>query len=161
MTKRIIFLSALSIALLFLGCVPEATPTEPQPITPERVNPAAEIELGKERTVEVRLGLINLTDQELVEKDDFAGQWVLLNSKDEVRASGGLFTAGPLDPNEQSFPLTWRAELESGTYTLQWGAPSVGTTIVEFEVQRNDTGVGVRTLRQQTTGEYLVEQPES
>ena len=157
MKKRIILFSALSIALLLFGCAPDAAPAGPQPITVERVNPAAEIGLGEEHTVEVRLGLINLTDQELARKEDFTGQWVLLNSEGAVRASGGMYTAGPLAPNEQSYPLTWRAELDAGTYTLRWGAPSVGTTIVEFEVQRNGTGVGVGTQRQQTMNEYLVE----
>jgi len=161
MMKRIMLLSVLGIALLFLGCVPEVQVREPQPITAEHVDPAAEIGSGEEKTVEVRLGLINQTDQPLAEEEDFTGQWVLRNSAGEARASGGLFTVGPLDPNERSFPLTWRAELESGTYTLEWGAPSAGTTIVEFQVQRDDHGVMIGTLRQRTTDEYLVEQPAS
>ncbi|MFL7811539.1 MAG: hypothetical protein ACK2VD_06820 [Anaerolineae bacterium] len=161
MMKRIMLLSVLGIALLFFGCTPGTQVREPQPITVERVDPAAEIGPGKEETVEVRLGLINQTDQALAEKEDFSGQWVLRNSDGELRASGGMFTAGPLDPNERSFPLTWQAELDSGTYTLEWGAPSVGTTIVEFQVQRDDHGVLIGTLRQRTTDAYLVEQPAS
>jgi len=161
MMKRIMLLSVLGIALLFFGCMPGTQVREPQPITVERVDPAAEIGPGKEETVEVRLGLINQTDQALAAKEDFSGQWVLRNSDGELRASGGMFTAGPLDPNERSFPLTWRAELDSGTYTLEWGAPSVGTTIVEFQVQRDDHGVMIGTLRQRTTDAYLVEQPAS
>jgi hypothetical protein len=161
MRKRIIPFSILSIMLLFLGCVPATEIGKPKPITVERVNPAAEIGPGEEGTIEVRLGLINETNQELAEKKDLTGEWVLLNSEGEVRASGGLFTAGPLAPFERSFPLTWRAKLDAGTYTLQWGAPSVGTTIVEFEVQHGDVGVGVDTQRQQTIDQYLVDQPAS
>jgi hypothetical protein len=161
MVKRIIILSALGISLLFLGCTPSIDVGKPKPITVERVDPVAEVGLGEESTIEVRLGLINQTGQPLAEKHDFTGQWVLLSSDGEVRASGRLYTAGPLDPNERSFPLTWRGALETGTYTLQWGAPSAGTTIVEFEVQRGDRGVMIGTLQQQTTDAYLVEQPES
>jgi hypothetical protein len=161
MVKRIILLSALGIALLLLGCTAGVQVGEPKPITVERVRPAAEIALGEEGKVDVKLGLVNETDQPLVQKDDFVGQWVLLNSAGEVHASGWLYTAGPLDPNQRSFPLTWSAELDSGDYTLQWGAPSVGTTIVEFEVQRDDLGVGVGVSRQLTTDQFLIDQAES
>jgi hypothetical protein len=160
MVKRIIILSVLSIALLFLGCAPSKV-GKPKPITVERVDPVAEVGTGEESTVEVRLGLINQTSQPLAGKDDFTGQWVLLSSDGEVCASGRLYTAGPLDPHERSFPVTWTSALDSGTHTLQWGAPSAGTTIVEFEVQRGDRGVMIGTLQQQTTDAYLVEQPES
>jgi hypothetical protein len=154
-------LSVLGIALFFLGCTPATQVQAPQPIAVERVDPVAEIGTGEEQTVEVHLGLINQTDQPLAEKQDFIGQWVLRHSDGNVRASGEMFTAGPLDPNERSLPLTWRAELQTGTYTLEWGAPSVGTTIVEFQVQRDDHGVMIGTLQQRTTDAYLVEQPES
>jgi len=161
MRKRIILLSALGIALLLLGCTARVQVGGPQPITAERVRPAAEIALGEEGKVDIKLGLVNETDQPLVQKDDFVGQWVLLNSAGEVRASGRLYTAGPLDPNESAFPLTWSAALESGTYTLKWGAPSVGTTIVGFQVQKEDLGVGVGALRQQTTDQFLIDQAEN
>jgi hypothetical protein len=161
MRKRITLLSVLGIALLFLGCMPGTQVQESQPIEIERVDPVAEIRPGAEETVEVRLGLINQTDQPLAEREDFTGQWVLRYSNGKVRASGEMLTAGPLDPKESSFPLTWRSALQTGTYTLQWGAPSVGTTIVEFQVQRDDHGVMIGTLRQQTADAYLVEQPGS
>ena len=126
------------------------------PYSADQVTPIAKVALGEDGTIDIVMGLINESHQPISQQDDFAGQWVLVNSEGRVRARGRVLTAGPLEADEISFPLVWSGALESGTYTLKWGSPSIGTATVEFTAFGNGAGVGV--VRQETSEQFLIDQ---
>lgn len=136
------------------GCTIQGPDREP--FSADRVAPAAQVTLGEGETIDIAMGFVNQSNQRIPQQDDFAGQWVLVNGEGEVRARGRVFTAGPLEADETSFPLVWSGVLEPGTYTLRWGSPAIGTLITEFTVSSTGSGVGV--VRQETSDQFLIDQ---
>jgi hypothetical protein len=122
----------------------------------DRVAPTAKVALGEDGTIDIAMGFVNESHQPIPQQDDFAGQWVLVNSDGEIRARGRVLTAGPLEPDEASFPLVWTGALESGTYLLKWGSPTIGTVTTEFTIFEDGGGVGV--VRQETSVQFHVGQ---
>jgi hypothetical protein len=149
-----LFLVLLGAALPILGCT--ACGPDRAPFSAERVTPAAEVTLGRNETIEIAMGFVNESDQPILQQDDFAGQWVLVKGEGEVRARGRVLTAGPLEAKETSLPLVWSGALDSGRYTLKWGAPTMGTLTVEFTVF--DEGAGVGVVRQETSDQFTIGQ---
>jgi hypothetical protein len=154
MKSKMRFLVLLSTALLVLACTSRGPDREP--FSAAQVTPVAKVTLGEGKTIEVAMGFANKSGQPIPQQEDFAGQWVLFNSEGEVRARGRVLTAGPLEPNEVSFPLVWSGALNSGTYMLKWGSPTIGTVTTEFTVFDNGGGVGV--MRQETSDQFLIDQ---
>lgn len=119
--------------------------------------PDARISLSEEPgKIKAALGLVNTTNQSIPMIENFEGNWVLLNSAGNIRASGVMLTAGPIEPNQSRYPLVWSAELEPGTYTLKWAAASVGTVIVNFEVFGDGNSLGVGIMEKETSDDVLI-----
>jgi hypothetical protein len=143
-----------STALLVFGCI--VRDPEREPFSAEQVTPTARITLGESETIAIAMGFVNESSQPIPQQDDFAGQWVLINGEGKVRARGRVPIAGPLGPDATSFPLVWSGVLQSGSFTLKWGSPAIGTAIVQFTVFDNGSGVGV--VRQETSEQFLIDQ---
>jgi hypothetical protein len=150
----------LLIALLAAGCIAQGPDGEA--FSTEWVTPAAQITLGKGETIEIAMGFANQSSAPIPQQEDVAGQWTLVNGEGEVRARGFVLTAGPLEPGETSYPLAWNGTLESGSYTLRWGAPAIGTVTTEFTVfeSGHSASAGVGVVRQETSDQFLIDQKD-
>jgi hypothetical protein len=156
MKRAAISLVLLCTALLLLACSVQGPGHEP--VSAKQVTPAAQVTLEEGKRIDIAMGFVNQSNQPVPQRDDFAGQWVLVNGEGEVRARGHVLTAGPLAPEETSFPLVWSGVLESGRYTLMWGSPTIGTVTTEFTVF--DGGAGVGVVREEWSEQYHVDQGE-
>jgi hypothetical protein len=119
----------------------------------DTVMPAAKVNLGEDTTIEIAMGFSNQSSDRIPEQEDVAGQWTLVNGEGELRAQGRVLTAGPLEPGQTSYPLVWSGTLDSGPYTLRWGAPAIGTVTTEFTVFEDGGGVGM--VRQERSEQFL------
>jgi hypothetical protein len=148
----------LLIALLAASCTAQGA--EGEAFSAEWVKPAAKVALGEGETIEIAMGFSNQSSQPISQQDDVAGQWTLVNGEGEVRARGRVVTAGPLEPGETSYPLVWKGALESGSYTLRWGTPAIGTVTTEFTVfeSGHSASAGVGVVRQETSDQFLIDQ---
>jgi hypothetical protein len=149
-TARLIVL----IALLAAGCAAQGADDEA--FFAEWVTPTAKVTLGEDAEIAIAMGFANQSGQPIPQQDDVAGQWQLVNGEGQVRARGRVLTAGPLKPGETSYPLVWSGNLDSGSYTLTWGAPDIGTVTTELTVFENGGGVGV--VRQEISEQFLIDQ---
>jgi hypothetical protein len=148
-------LSSLVLMLSSCSTYNENPVAEPNLI--EILLPDARISLSEEPgKIKAALGLINTTNQSIPMIENFEGNWVLLNSAGDNRASGAMLTAGPIEPNQSRYPLVWSAKLEPGTYTLKWAAPSLGTVIVNFEVFGDGDSLGVGIIGKEISDDVLI-----
>lgn len=151
--RRWITVVFLVSVLAWAGCgaLPGSAPAEP---SPELLTPIAEVQGGTEGTFSIRMGVANNSDREIVEYEEFEGHWQLLDAARDVRAQGRVYHLGSLDPEESRYPLTWEAELEPGSYTLLWGAPSIGSVVVEFEAEVSDGATNVQQVTVAPSNEF-------
>lgn len=159
-TIEMIFKGLISMALLMVvsGCSIFDEDVGIDSNLNEKLVPDARISLGEEiGKIDITLGLVNISDQPIQEIDNFEGTWVLLNSMTEIRARGAVLAIGPIEPNGSTYPLVYRATLEPGTYTLKWGAMSVGTAIFDFEVSGAGNSFGVGIFGKETSDAFLIE----
>jgi hypothetical protein len=56
----------------------------------------------------------------------------------ELRARAEIAQLSKLKSGDTAWPLTWRAHLDPGAYTLTWGAEDYGFSSVEFQIVERD-----------------------
>jgi hypothetical protein len=159
-TFQIIFKSLISMALLLvlIGCSIYDEDPGNDPNLNENLVPDAIITLGEETgKIDVTLGMLNNSDQSISEINNFNGSWVLLNSMSEIRARGAVLSIGPIEPNGSTYPLVYSTTLEPGKYTLKWGALSVGTVTIDFEVGGDEDNLWVGISSKETSDAFLIE----
>ncbi|MGC9467097.1 MAG: hypothetical protein ACP5HS_00765 [Anaerolineae bacterium] len=139
----IVFLLVSIFALVGCGVLPDSAPEAP---SPELLTPIAEVRGGIEGTFTIRMGIANNSSREIRESEDFEGRWQLLDASGAVRAAGHVYHLGSLGPEESRYPLAWESELEPGSYTLLWGAPSIGSVVVEFEAEVSNGAANVQGM---------------
>ena len=141
-------LSALTLfALLALvGCamIPEPTPGAAEP----RVK--VEVNMGADGEVILRFGVHNTGPADFPGDEDFVGKWELSHDTGALRASGSLKIMGPLESGETTFPAEWKGELVPGAYTLTWGAPGYGSTVVNFTMVERDGALSIDDVLQES-----------
>ena len=125
-------LSALMLAALLVlgGCT-----TSPEP-TPEAAGLQLKVRVSTDANGEAVFGFgaHNTGPADFPGDEDFVGKWALTDEAGALRASGSLWTMGLLGSGETAFPAGWQSELVSGGYTLTWGAPKYGLTVVNFTI---------------------------
>jgi len=120
--------------LALVGC-----PTSPEP-TPEAAELHLEVGVNMDVNGEVvlKFGAHNSGPADFPGDEDFVGKWELTDEAGALRASGSLTIMGLLGSGKTAFPAEWKSELVPGAYTLTWGAPGYGSTVVDFTVvERN------------------------
>lgn len=125
------------MALTLLALVGCATSPEP---TPEAAGLHLEVRVNMDVNGEVvlRFGAHNTGPADFLGDEDFVGKWELTDEAGALRASGSLTKMGLLGSGKTAFPAEWKSELVPGAYTLTWGAPGYGSTVVDFTVvERN------------------------
>lgn len=65
--------------------------------------------------------------------------WGVSLTDDALRASGTAVLP-PVSPSagESQTVIGWNGPLDAGEYELSWGAPDLGSTVVEFEIVARD-----------------------
>jgi hypothetical protein len=142
--------------ILIAGCSPGRTggstgASEPRP---DLATPIAEVQGSAEGDVVIRMGVANTSHTTLREVATFEGRWQLLNGAGEIRAEGHMHHLGAYPPEASRYPLTYEAQLERGAYTLLWGAPSIGSTALSFEVEVDGETVLVQGVTQEITDTF-------
>lgn len=132
------FLDALppvALALALVGCImsPEATP--------EAVQLTFEVQLhidANGQTV-AELGVHNTGEGDFAGDKNFCGVTEICNEEGEPRARMDVVVLNhQLASGEAVVFERWKGRLSPGTYTLTWGAPDYGSTVVDFTVvERN------------------------
>jgi hypothetical protein len=150
-------LLVLPIVWLVAGCT--AKGADGDAFSADTVTPAAKVNLGGDKEIEIAMGFSNQSSDRIPAQEDVAGQWTLVNDKGELRARGRVLTAGPLEAGQTSYPLVWSGTLDAGSYTLRWGAPAIGTVTTEFTVFKDGGGVGL--VRQERSEQFLIDQEGS
>ena len=56
----------------------------------------------------------------------------------ELRARAEIVQLSELKSGDIVWPMTWRAQLDPGAYTLTWGAEGYGFTNTEFQIVERD-----------------------
>jgi hypothetical protein len=118
---------------------------------PEIVKPLADIRGSIEGVTTLKLGVENTSQRQIAEAEEFTGRWQILNAGGEVRAEGRMYHLGPLKPEENRYPMAWEATLTTGSYTLLWGAPEIGSLVVDFSVQVSGDAVNIQQVRQRAS----------
>jgi len=141
------------VLLILVGCTtfPEPTPEAAELHLEARVNMDAD---GK---VALRFGARNTGPADFPGDEDFVGKWELTDEGDALRASGSLRTMGPLASGKTVFPAEWKDALAPGPYTLTWGAPGYGSTVVDFTVGERG---GVLSIGEQVHQVFDTYQPQ-
>ena len=142
-TKLLSALLAMML-LALVGCAAISGPT------PEaaKLRLKVEVNVDADGRVALRFGAHNVGPAGFPGDEDFVGKWELTNEAGDLRASGSLTIMGLLGAGETAFPAEWEGELVPGAYTLTWGAPGYGLTVVNFTVVEHD---GRLSIGDQTT----------
>ena len=121
------------MALTLLALVGCATSPEP---TPEAAKLTLEVGVNMDADGEavLKFGAHNTGPADFPGDEDFVGKWELTDGAGALRASGSLRIMGLLGSGETAFPVEWKGKLSPGAYTLTWGAPAYGFTVVSFTV---------------------------
>ena len=154
----LIWTTLLIFVFLISSCSGNKGDLSRQECLNENLHPDAKVSLSEEAgEIEITLGYINQSDEYIPEIDDFEGNWTLQNSEGKTRARGSILAAGPFEAGESKYPLTWRAKLDPDNYTLMWAEPSMGTVVVEFQVDGEGSGVGIGVIKKETFESTLIE----
>ncbi|MGD2158484.1 MAG: hypothetical protein PVG14_20990 [Anaerolineales bacterium] len=121
---------------------------------PEIVKPLADIRGSVEGVTNLKLGVENTSQHQIAEMEGFTGRWQVLDAGGEVRAEGRMYHLGLLKPEESRYPMTWESTLTSGSYTLLWGAPEIGSLVVDFNVEVSGDAVNINQVRQETSESF-------
>ncbi|RLC54092.1 MAG: hypothetical protein DRI80_19515 [Chloroflexota bacterium] len=108
--------------------------------------------------VALRFGAHNVGPADFPGDEDFVGKWELTNEAGDLRASGTLTIMGFVEAGETTFPVKWEGELVPGAYTLTWGAPGYGLTMVRFTAVEHN---GRLSIGEQTTHTFDDYEPEA
>ncbi len=131
-TRSLIFILFLSL-ISTMGC----TNNQLKPELPNLTFQASLQEnLGGE--VLISLGVCNTGLGMFEGDDDFNGVMEVRDESGDVCTRAEIFRFQTLEHGESVFPISWRGELWPGSYTLTWGAPDYGSTLVCFEVTEYD-----------------------
>jgi len=148
-TKLLSALMAL-VLLALVGCA----------VTPEPTSEAAELRLKTEVNIDadgeiiLRFGVHNAGPADFPGDEDFVGEWRLTDQAGDLRASGTLTIMGIVGAGETAFPVKWEGELVPGAYTLTWGAPGYGLTLVRFTVVEHNGRLSIGEQTTQTFDDY-------
>ncbi|MGC9348840.1 MAG: hypothetical protein ACP5JG_11920 [Anaerolineae bacterium] len=147
------WLSGAVILLMFalLGC---GGPSGPAEASPELVTPAVDVRGTSQGRLEIRLGIVNESQREIAERSTFEGRWQLIDEAGNLRAEGRLYHLGPLDPDTSSFPMSWKGEVDGGSYRLLWGAPSIGSVVAQLTVEADADTLNVSYMGQSATDTF-------
>jgi hypothetical protein len=134
---RWILLCALLTSLTVGGC---AAP-KPKDAT-STLSFEAQMQVNAGQEFHVSLGIENAGQTSFAGDEQFGGEMELRyadgDQAGELRARAEIETLSGLEPGETAWPMSWRGQLEPGTYTLTWGAEGYGKTIVQFEIDERD-----------------------
>lgn len=131
-TRSLIFILFLSL-ISTMGCTNNQLKTELPNLT---FQASLQQNLGGEYLIS--LGVCN-TGLGMFESDDnFNGLMEVRDKNGDICARAEIFQFQALERGESVFPISWRGELCPGSYTLTWGAPDYGSTLVCFEVTEYD-----------------------
>jgi len=133
--KNKMMVMLITIALLALtGCSTSPEPALETARLTFEVALRGEMDDGK---IVARLGVRNAGNVEFPGDEAFGGVMELRDGSQALRSCGETMMMGRLAAGEATFPIEWKGELSPGAYTLTWGAPGYGATVVDFEVQES------------------------
>ena len=152
-TKLLSALLAMML-LALVGCAAISGPT------PEaaKLRLKVEVNVDADGRVALRFGAHNVGSADFPGDEDFVGEWKLTDQAGDLRASGSLTIMGLVESGETTFPVKWEGELVPGAYTLTWGAPGYGLTVVRFTVVEHN---GRLSIGEQTTHTFDDYEPEA
>jgi len=151
----------LVVLLALVGCtftVHRDHRTSPE-LTPEAADlrVKAEVNTDADGEVVLRFGAHNMGPADFPGDEDFVGRWELTDEAGALRASGSMTIMGIVEAGETAFPAKWEGELVPGAYTLTWGAPGYGLTVVNFTVVEHN---GRLSIGEQVTHVFDDYQPQ-
>ena len=134
------------VLLALVGCAAISGPT------PEAAKLRLKVEVNMDADGEVvlKFGAHNTGPADFPGDEDFVGKWELSHDTGALRASGSLKIMGPLESGETTFPAEWKGELVPGAYTLTWGAPGYGSTVVNFTMVERDGALSIDDVLQES-----------
>ena len=145
-------LSAL-LATMLLALVGCAAISGPAPEA-AKLRLKVEVNVDADGRVALRFGAHNVGPADFPGDEDFVGEWKLTDQAGDLRASGTLTIMGFVEAGETTFPVKWEGELVPGAYTLTWGAPGYGLTLVRFTVVEHNGRLSIGEQTTQTFDDY-------
>ncbi len=162
MKTRLLSALTLVVLLALVGCTftvhrDHRTSSEPTPEAAD-LRLKAEVSMDADGEVVLRFGAHNMGPADFPGDEDFVGKWELTDEAGDLRASGSLTIMGIVGAGETAFPAAWQSELVPGAYTLTWGAPHYGLTVVDFTVVEHDGRLSIGEQTTQTFDDYQPQQ---
>jgi hypothetical protein len=135
-TKRFLF------ALLILAAVAAGCSTRQSKDLDPELSFEVQMQVNAAQEFHASLGVENRGPVPFAGDETFNGEMELRYADGaqagELRARAETVQLSRLEPSETAWPLTWRAQLDPGAYTLTWGAKDYGSYMSEFQiVERN------------------------
>jgi len=150
MKTRLLSALTLVVLLALVGCT-----TSPEP-TSEAAELTLKVVVNTDADGEIvlRFGAHNVGPADFPGDEDFVGEWKLTDQAGDLRASGSLTIMGLVESGETTFPVKWEGELVPGAYTLTWGAPGYGLTVVRFTVVEHNGRLSIGEQMTHTFDDY-------
>ena len=102
----------------------------------------AQMQINSEQEFHVSLGIKNSDQASFAGDDEFIGKMELRyadgDRAGELRARADIERLAKLEAGETAWPMSWRGQLDPGTYTLTWGADRYGETHIQFQIVERD-----------------------
>jgi hypothetical protein len=148
-TKLLSALTAMAL-LALVGCavIPGPTPEA------AKLRLKVKVTMDADGEAVLRFGAYNMGPAGFPGDEDFTGEWRLIDEAGGLRASGTLTIMGIVGAGEIAFPIKWEGKLLPGAYTLTWGAPGYGSTVVDFTVVEQNGRLSIGELMAQDFDEY-------
>jgi hypothetical protein len=151
--KRLLLLLTIIGAMLLVACNGGETTASEAPIREELVTFVAKPSVNAAEEVVIDFSLHN-GGEPLPADKNFIAHWRLERGDGEMRAQGKAHDRPALPGGAETPMMRWSGSLEPGDYTLTWGAPGLGATVIDFAVQETEHGLQIGSQQIRNTTAY-------